>query len=306
MLYNMTQREKEIYKVTLVGTVINALLIVLKLIAGIVGRSSAMVADAVHSLSDFVTDAIVLIFVSIAGRPRDEGHDYGHGKYETLATMMIGMILVVAGFGLMINGAGLIIRSFNGEPLPRPGIIALIIAVMSIASKEWLYHYTVRVGKTTKSQAVVANAWHHRSDALSSAGTLVGIAGAMFLGEHWRILDPMAAVLVSLFIIKSGYDIMKPSANELLEASLPEGQESEIRSLVMSVAGIKDVHNLRSRRIGNTIAVDLHANMDGRLSLAEAHALATRAEQAIKEKFGEDSIVNIHMEPVSDALQHPG
>lgn len=300
MTDNMTPREKKIYKVTLVGTAVNALLIVFKLTAGIVGRSSAMVADAVHSLSDFVTDAIVLIFISIAGRPRDKGHDYGHGKYETLATMMIGMILVIAGFGLMINGINLIIRSFNGEQLPRPGMIALIIAVVSIVSKEWLYHYTVKAGRAVGSQAVVANAWHHRSDALSSAGTLVGIAGAMFFGEHWRILDPMAAVLVSLFIIKSGYDIMRPSASELLEASLPESQEAEIKSLVLSIDGIKDLHNLRTRRIGNTIAVDMHAKMDGNLSLSEAHALATKAERAIRDRFGNDSIVNIHMEPFSE------
>lgn len=217
----MTSREKEIYKVTLIGTVVNALLIVLKLVAGIIGRSSAMVADAVHSLSDFVTDAIVLIFVRIAGLPSDKGHDYGHGKYETLATLIIGCILAMAGIGLLISGIEQVVRSFNGEHLPRPRMVALIVAVLSIASKEWLYRYTVKVGRATESQAVIANAWHHRSDAISSAGTLVGIAGAMFLGEQWRILDPLAAVMVSMFIIKSGYDIIRPSVGELLERRCP-------------------------------------------------------------------------------------
>lgn len=296
----MTSREKEIYKVTLIGTAVNALLIVLKLIAGIIGRSSAMVADAVHSLSDFVTDAIVLIFVRIAGLPSDKGHDYGHGKYETLATLIIGFILAMAGVGLLISGIEQVVRSFNGELLPRPRMVALIVAVLSIASKEWLYRYTVKVGRATESQAVIANAWHHRSDAISSAGTLVGIAGAMFLGEQWRILDPLAAVLVSMFIIKSGYDIIRPSVSELLEASLPENQEREIRSLVMSIDGIKNVHNLRTRRIGCTIAADMHVKMDGSMSLSEAHALASRAEGAIKSRFGENTIVTIHMEPISE------
>lgn len=296
----MTSREKEIYKVTLIGTAVNALLIVLKLIAGIIGRSSAMVADAVHSLSDFVTDAIVLIFVRIAGVPSDKGHDYGHGKYETLATLIIGFILAMAGVGLLISGIEQVVRSFNGELLPRPRMVALIVAVLSIASKEWLYRYTVKVGRATESQAVIANAWHHRSDAISSAGTLVGIAGAMFLGEQWRILDPLAAVLVSMFIIKSGYDIIRPSVSELLEASLPENQEREIRTLVMSIDGIKNVHNLRTRRIGCTIAADMHVKMDGGMSLSEAHALASRAEGAIKSRFGENTIVTIHMEPISE------
>lgn len=293
----MDYREKEIYKVTLIGTVLNALLIVLKFMAGIVGRSSAMVADAVHSLSDFITDIIVLIFVKIAGKPRDEGHDYGHGKFETLATLIIGLILAVAGVGLMINGVELVLFSLKGNELPRPTLLALAIAVVSIASKEWLYRFTSKKGYELKSQAVVANAWHHRSDAVSSGGTLAGITGAMFLGEHWRILDPLAAIVVSFFIIKSGYDIMKPCVGELLEASLPKTQEQEIINLVKGVPGIKDVRNLRTRCIGNSIAVDLHAKMDGNQSLNDAHAKATLAENAIRESFGKNSIINIHMEP---------
>lgn len=295
----MDAREKKIYRVTLVGTGVNAVLIVLKFIAGIFGKSSAMVADAVHSLSDFVTDVIVLIFVRIAGRPRDKGHDYGHGKFETFATMIIGLILALAGIGLMVNGIEHVIKSLHGEVLPRPTMLALVIALVSIVSKEWLYRYTARAGKEVNSQAVVANAWHHRSDAISSLGTLVGVAGAMFLGDRWRILDPIAAIVVSVFIIKSGYDIMKPSVSELLESSLPEEQEKDILTRVLEVHGIEKVHNLRTRRIGNTIAVDLHAKMDGRISLCEAHAMATAAEEAIRSKYGKDTIVTIHMEPIN-------
>ncbi|MDE6394003.1 MAG: cation diffusion facilitator family transporter, partial [Duncaniella sp.] len=290
----------DIYKVTLVGTAVNAVLIVLKFIAGFVGRSSAMVADAVHSLSDFVSDVIVLIFVKIASKPRDKSHDYGHGKFETLATLIIGVLLAIAGIGLMINGIESVIRSLHGEQLSRPTMLALVIAVIGIGSKEWLYHYTIRAGKRLNSQAVVANAWHHRSDAISSLGTLVGIAGAMFLGDKWRILDPAAAVVVSLFIIKSGYDIIKPCISELLEASLPEKSEREIVRLVKTVPGIVSVNNLRTRRIGNGIAVDLHARMDGNMTLSEAHDKATAAERAIKKAFGKNSIINIHMEPVRE------
>lgn len=294
----MDSREKRIYKVTLIGTAVNALLIVFKFIAGIVGRSSAMTADAVHSLSDFITDAIVLIFVKIAGRPCDESHDYGHGKYETLATMVIGLILAAAGVALMVNGIKEVIRSIGGEALPRPGMIALVVAVVSIISKEWLFRFTAKAGRETDSQIVVANAWHHRSDAISSGGTLAGIAGAMFLGDNWRILDPIAAVIVSVFIVKSGYDIIRPAVSELLEASLPQAQEKEIVDIASSIPGIENIHNLRTRRIGNIIAVEFHAKMDGDLPLSEAHALATRAEKLIKQKFGDKSIVTIHMEPL--------
>ncbi len=294
----MEAREKEIYTVTLIGSGVNAALVLLKFIAGFAGRSSAMVADAVHSLSDFITDAIVLVFVKIAGKPKDRSHEYGHGKYETLATMIIGVLLVAVGIGLMAGGIMSVLRSIHGEALPRPTMLALVVAVVSIVSKEWLYRYTIRAGRRLDSQAVVANAWHHRSDAVSSLGTLAGIAGAMFLGERWRILDPLAAIVVSVFIIKSGYDIVRPCISELLEASLPEDKQRKIEELVTAVPGIVYVHNLRTRRIGNGIAVDLHAKMDGSITLAEAHEKATAAEKAIKAAFGENSLINIHMEPV--------
>ena len=296
----MESREKSIYKVTLVGSAVNAVLIVLKFIAGIVGHSSAMVADAVHSLSDFVTDVIVLVFVRISGKPLDRGHDYGHGKFETFATMVIGFILIVAGVALFVNGARLCMDCINGRTLPRPGVLALVIALVSILSKEWLYRYTVVRGRKLNSPAVVANAWHHRSDAISSLGTLIGVAGAMFLDVRWRILDPLAAIVVSFFIMKSGYDIMKPSIGELLEASLPEADEEQICGIVLSVYGIDAMHRLRTRRIGNTVAIDLHAKMDGSMTLCQAHALASEAERRLKERFGQSAIITIHMEPLED------
>lgn len=295
----MNSRKKEIYTVTLKGSAVNGILIILKFIAGFVGRSSAMVADAVHSLSDFISDIIVLIFVKIAGKPKDNDHDYGHGKFETLATLIIGILLVAAGIVLMINGIKAIIGSLHGEILPKPTMLALLIAVISIGSKEILYRYTVKKGKELDSSAVIANAWHHRSDAISSIGTFIGIAGAMFLGERWRILDPIAAIVVSLLIMKSGYDIIKPGINELLEASLPEDKEEEIEKIVTGIPGIIYIHNLRTRRIGSGIAIDLHAKMEGTLTLAEAHEISTRAEEALRKKYGDNTIIYIHIEPAN-------
>lgn len=293
----MNRREKEIYRTTLVGSAVNALLIVLKLLAGIVGRSSALIADAVHSLSDLVTDVIVLVFVRISSKPRDAGHDYGHGKFETFATMIIGLILFFVGVGLFADGTKSVADSLRGATLPRPSMVALVIAAISVLSKEALYRYTVRKGAECKSNALAANAWHHRSDAVSSIGTFVGVAGAMFLGEKWRILDPMAAIVVSFFIAKAGYDIMKPSVGELLDSSLPEDSESDICSIIMSVPGVRGLHNLRTRRLGNDIAIDVHVKMDGAISLTEAHSIASEAERLLREKYGGNTVIGIHMEP---------
>lgn len=298
----MGDREKKIYKVTWVGSLVNALLIALKFAAGIFGRSSAMMADAVHSLTDFVSDIIVLVFVRISGKPRDENHGYGHGKFETFATLIIGIILAAAGIGLLVNGARLVVAGIKGAALLEPTYVALAVALVSIISKEILYRYTIRAGKRLKSDAVVANAWHHRSDAISSLGTLVGIGGAMFLGEPWRILDPLAAVVVSIFIIKAGYDIIKPCIGELLECSLSEEQISQITACIKSVEGVRGLHNLRSRKIGNAIAIDVHVKMDGGLRLTEAHDIASCIEKGIRAKFGSNSLINIHMEPFVDSF----
>lgn len=255
-------------------------------------------ADAVHSLTDFITDIIVLVFVHISGKPNDEQHRYGHGKFETLATTIIGVLLSAAGIGLLINGGEQVWKSLNDEALPEPTWIALAVAFVSVIAKEILYRYTVREGKRLNSDAVIANGWHHRSDAISSISTMVGIGGAMFLGEKWRIFDPLAAAVVSIFIIKAGYDIIKPAINELLEASLPKEQTDEIDKLIRSIDGVRGLHNMRTRKIGNAIAVDMHVKMDGNLSLTKAHEIATSIEQAIRKEYGEESYINVHMEPV--------
>lgn len=291
-------REKEIFRVTLVGSIVNLLLLIFKFVAGIMGRSAAMVADAVHSLSDFVTDIIVIVFVKISGKPEDDNHRYGHGKYETLATAMIGVALFVVGIGLLVNGATKIYEVINGAILPAPSMIALIAAVVSIVAKELLYRYTVRAGKKLNSQAVIANAWHHRSDAFSSIGTVIGIGGAIFLGERWRILDPIAAVAISGFILKVAIDLIKPCLDELLERSLPADTERKIMDIIESFPEISSPHHLRTRRIGSHIAIEVHVRLDGKMSLEEAHAVVTMVERRLKDEFGPDTHIGIHMEPV--------
>lgn len=291
-------REKSIFRITWIGSVVNFLLLVFKFIAGILGHSSALVADAVHSLSDFITDIIVIVFVKISGKPEDADHRYGHGKYETLATALIGLALFVVGVGLLVSGATKVSQVIKGEVLPAPTVIALIAATVSIVAKEILYRYTVVVGKRLNSQAVVANAWHHRSDAFSSIGTLVGVGGAIFLGEKWRILDPIAAIVVSAFIIKVAVDLIKPCVDELLERSLPVETENRILELITSFDEVSSPHHLRTRRIGNHIAIEVHLRMEGQTTLEDAHSVATSVEKRLKEEFGPDTHVGIHMEPI--------
>ena len=292
-----SSREKGIYKVTIVGSIVNFLLLVFKFFAGIAGHSAAMLADAVHSLSDFITDIVVIVFVRIAGKPEDKGHDYGHGKYETLATAIIGLLLLCVGFGIFWNGASSIYTFLRGGQLESPGVVALVAALVSIVSKEILYQYTVIQGKKLNSQAVIANAWHHRSDALSSIGTAIGIGGAILLGDHWRVLDPVAAVVVSFFIMKVSVRLLIPCVDELLEKSLPEDVEKEIEQTVLSFPGVSQPHHLRTRRIGNYYAIELHVRMDGQITLEEAHSTATAIENKLKEMFGKGTHVGIHVEP---------
>ena len=292
-----SSREKGIYKVTIVGSIVNFLLLVFKFFAGIAGHSAAMLADAVHSLSDFITDIVVIVFVRIAGKPEDKGHDYGHGKYETLATAIIGLLLLCVGFGIFWNGASSIYTFLRGGQLESPGVVALVAALVSIVTKEILYQYTVIQGKKLNSQAVIANAWHHRSDALSSIGTAIGIGGAILLGDHWRVLDPVAAVVVSFFIMKVSVRLLIPCVDELLEKSLPEDVEKEIEQTVLSFPGVSQPHHLRTRRIGNYYAIELHVRMDGKITLEEAHSTATAIENKLKEMFGKGTHVGIHVEP---------
>ena len=294
------EREKEIFRVTIWGGIINVVLLVVKLAAGIFGHSAAMIADAVHSLTDFATDVVVLIFVHLGNKPADRDHDYGHGKYETLATAIIGTSLLAVGVLIFCSGAGKTWRVIQGEMLPSPGKVALVAAVASIVLKEWAYRFTVKVGKRCQSEAVVANAWHHRSDALSSVGTMIGIGGAILLGNRWTVLDPLASIVVSVFIVRAAWQLMMESMKELTEASLSDEDEAVIMHIAASEPGVSEVHNLRTRRVGNRIAIEMHARMLGSTPLVEAHLHATAIEHRLKEHFGPDTLVSIHLEPVKE------
>lgn len=285
-------------QVTWTGFFANLALTAAKLVAGIWGHSAAMVADAVHSLSDFATDVVVLASFRMVGKPADKDHRYGHGKYETMATAIIGVALLLVGAGIFWSGASRIWDVVvHGEHVPAPGMIALAAAIVSILVKEWLYRYTVRAGRKIESQAVIANAWHHRSDAFSSIGTMLGIGGAILLGEHWHVLDPLAAVVVSVFIVKVAFDISSGSVKELVEASLDETAEADIFAIVAAIPGVGDPHNLRTRRIGHDVAMDLHVRVDPDLRVQEAHDIASEIERRLRARFGETALVSIHVEP---------
>lgn len=291
-------REREIYKVTLVGSAANVLLTVFKFVAGIVGHSAAMTADAVHSLSDLLTDAVVLLFVRISSKPEDKDHDYGHGKYETLATTIVGLALAAVAMGLGWKAIEALLSWYGGGTLEAPGMLALWAAAVSIVIKELVYQYTVHRGKDLNSPAVEANAWHHRSDALSSLGTLAGIGGAILLGDRWTVLDPIAGLVVSLFILRVAWMLLKGGFNELLEASLPDEVEREILAIVTSFPDVSDPHHLRTRRIGSRYAIELHIRMDGQMPLAASHARTCEIERALKDRFGERTLITLHVEPI--------
>ena len=296
----LKERNQEIYKVTLIGGVVNVVLLLFKFVAGIVGHSAAMVADAVHSLSDFVTDVIVLLFVHISGKPQDKSHDYGHGKYETLAMTLIGIALLVVAVGILYSGATKIYAWKNGEQLEAPGLLALWAALLSVLLKEGVYQYSMVKARKLNSQVVAANAWHHRSDALSSIGTAVGIGGAIFLGQRWTVLDPIASVVVGAFIVKVAVDLLRDGIGDLMEHSLPDEIEEEMLRMVGELPGVVNPHDLRTRRIGNHYAIELHILMDGDISLREAHNKASEVEDLLRARYGEETHIAVHVEPKDD------
>lgn len=290
-------REKKAAQVTWVGFFTNLILSAAKIVAGVVGRSSAMVADGIHSLSDFVTDFIVIIFIKISSKNEDSDHPYGHGKFETFATMLISFALFIVAIGIFYSGSVKIYEVLNGRTIERPTYLALVMAAVSIVVKEGLYWYTIIIGRKIDSPAVIANGWHHRSDAFSSIGTLIGISGAMFLGERWRILDPITSVIVGIFIIGVAYKLARPSIQELLEMSLPQEIEQNIEQKIQATPGVITFHHLRTRKNGNAFIIDMHIKVDARSSIVEAHDIATHVENNLKAAFGKHTQVNVHIEP---------
>lgn len=293
------ERDKKVYRVTLLGSVVNLLLLVFKFVAGVLGHSAAMIADAVHSLSDFVTDLIVIVFVKISSKPEDADHAYGHGKYETLASCIIGLALIVVGVMMGYNATVKIVDVVrNGTELASPGIIAMVAAVLSIVLKEWMFRITRKVAREVDSPAVEANAWHHRSDALSSVGTAIGIGGAVLLGSKWAVLDPIAALVVSVFIVVQAAKILSDAIGQLMEKSLPRDVEQRICEIVYEEEGTSDIHHLRTRKIGSQISIELHVRMNGSLTLREVHDKSIAIEKRLRAAFGDSTYINLHVEPL--------
>jgi len=290
-------RAKEATSVTVICMILNVFLTILKIAVGLVERSSALVADGFHSLSDFGSDIAVLLGFRAAKRPQDECHNYGHGKFETLTTVIIGVMLIVIALGILFSGTMNVIAVIDGKTIPRPGWIALGAAFISILMKEWMYHYTVRAGRRINSRLLIANAWHHRSDSLSSVGAMLGIGGAILLGGKWRILDPVAAIIVGFFIAKIAITLIREAIDELLEKSLDEGTVEEINKIIKRTRGVVDPHNLRTRRVGQCHAIDVHVNVDGNQTVTEGHDIATEIEKNLKKKYGDETIISIHIEP---------
>lgn len=294
-------RTNKITFVTLVGSVVNALLTAFKIVAGIIGHSAAMVADGVHSLSDLLSDVVVLVFVRISGKGRDKNHDYGHGKFETFATLIISLMLLVVGANLMSSGIASIKKILGGESVEAPGMIALWAALLSIVSKEILYRYTAVQGRKLDSPMMVANAWHHRSDALSSVGSLLGIGGAILLGDKFVILDPLAGCVISIFIIVMAVRMSIPAIKELLDVSLPDEMEDEIERTAKGVPGVVDLHELKTRREGPGIVLEGHLVLHSDISLEQAHSISKQVELALRDRFGDPTQISLHLEPENDS-----
>ncbi|ERJ12941.1 cation diffusion facilitator family transporter [Haloplasma contractile] len=291
-------RHKQARRVTFIGMLINIILVFVKFIFGFFGKSQALIADAVHSLSDFLSDIVILISMRYTKKPADDDHNYGHGKFETLATVMIGLLLIIVGFSLLREN-GLIIWNFlfKGATIQSPKFVALYGVFTSIILKEISFYMTIVVAKKTGNESLRANAWHHRSDSISSIAALIGIGIALIFGESFAVFDPIASLVVSLFIMKVGLDIILPGVNQLVEASLSNDELEKIKKMTDSVDGVLNFHDLRTRKIGHYIAIDVHIMVDPDLSIEEAHNIATYLEFDYKHEFGRHTLVVIHIEP---------
>ena len=284
-------------RVTWVGLCVNLILTSFKLFAGIWGRSQAMIADAIHSLSDFATDIVVLIGFKVVSKPADMDHTFGHGRVETLVTFIVGVSLIIVAIWIGWTGISTILKMVSGIYPYRIRWIALIAAMVSIITKEGTYRYTVRMGKQINSQAVIANAWHHRADALSSIATLIGIGGALILGERWHILDPIAAIVVCFFIVKVAVGISRGSILDLIDTAISKDKVDKIETIIKGVSGVIGVHDIKTRSIGHDIALDVHVTVNPMLTVAQGHAIATNIENELKNKLGNVGFISVHIEP---------
>jgi len=292
MLESSTKSAKAGRSVTLIGALINAFLILFKFLAGIFGHSQALIADAVHSISDLFTDFVVLLGLRIGRKAPDEKHHFGHARFETLASSIVGMALITTALYLGIKA----IWNIHHHIEYHPTWLALVGAGVSIALKESLYHYTVRTGRRIKSMAIIANAWHHRSDALSSVAVLLGVAGAC-INPSWHILDSLAALCVSFFIIKVGLDILWSALCEFTDTAPQPEILSKIRKCTLSVDGVIDMHDLRARTSGGLYQMEIHIVVDGRLTVTQGHRIAKGVESCLAEEVADLDRIIVHVDP---------
>lgn len=284
---------KIIRRLSVVGTVGNIILVAFKLYAGIVGRSGAMVSDAIHSLSDVFATLVAFIGVRISRKAPDSAHPYGHDRFECLASLALGLILAGTGLGIGADGVKTVVSgSYSSLSVPSP--IALIAAVVSIAVKEVMFRYTMFYAKKLNSSAFTADAWHHRSDALSSVGSLIGIGAAM-LG--FPVMDPIACVIICLFILKVAWDILKDAVEKLLDTSCGSGYEAELSRFIAQQPGVDSLDVLHSRKFGDRIYIDAEISVDGELSLCDAHEIAEQVHNAVEKAYPEIKHIMIHENP---------
>ncbi|QKT03637.1 cation transporter [Ectothiorhodospiraceae bacterium 2226] len=286
-------------RVTVVGGAVNLLLAAAKIVFGVIGNSAALVADGVHSLSDLISDAMVLLAAKHGSRAADAEHPYGHARIETAMTVGVGLLLIAVALGIMWDAAR---RLLDPALLLHPGLLALAVAVLSVLAKEALYHYTVRVARRIRSNLLRANAWHHRTDAISSVIVVLGVLGVM-IGYPW--LDAVAAVAVGLMIIKIGWHLAWHSLRELVDTGLDAARLDEIRQVMLDTPGVRALHQLRTRRMGAEALVDVHVLVDGRVSVSEGHQIGETVRARVIDAMEEVSDVTVHVDPEDDASAAP-
>ena len=286
-------------KVTIVGTVANIILSLIKLIVGFISGSLALIADGFHSLSDLASDVVVFVGLSFAEKPDDSSHHFGHGKFETFSAFLVGVFLAAAGFFIGKDSAEVFWDVYHGMIITAPGIEALFVTLVSVILKEVLYRYTRRAGEKIKSPSIIANAWHHRSDSFSSIGAFLGIAGAIFLGGKWVILDPLAGIIVALILIKEAFSIIKENLSQLLDVSLGVECTNTIQTLIKEVSNCSEPHSIRTRSAGKRVVISLHIRVDDNLTIKKGHEISHVVEDKLKKEFGVDTIVTVHVEPES-------
>lgn len=294
-----TSRATETKRVTVVGAILNLLLAAAKILVGWVGQSQSLIADGIHSLSDLLSDGVVYWAAHHSHQVPDQRHPYGHGRFETVATLALGVLLALAAAGIVWDATA---RLFAPERLLQPSWLTLVVAAFSIVSKEWLYHYTMRAARRLKSEMLKANAWHHRSDSVSSIVVMVGIGGTM---AGLPYLDAIAAAVVGIMVAKIGWDLGEGAFHELVDTGVEEGRLAKIRETIFAIGGVVDIHTLRTRRMAGQVNVDVHVMVEPWISVSEGHMISQMVIDTLLDEFEEVTDVTVHIDPEDDERGAP-